>query len=103
MSDEDYYDLVYEGRHLCGAEPVKGQYDAGYCGIPAREDHDSQIEDAESWVHSSIERWFERAFEHSHGKNAQKHHKRKKTNTPPPSDRRLAVAATKRRNENASE
>ena len=104
ISDEDYADLVYEGRLLCGAEPTEGTMDPGYCGGPPRDVHDEQVLDPNSWVHSAFERWFERAFEHFHGKNAWKHHAVKKMDVPlkKVSDRRLAVDATKRKN-NVSE
>jgi len=109
LTDDEYYDLVYEGRHLCGAEPEKGKIDPGYCGIPSREFHNAQIEDPDCWVHTSIERWFERAFEQLQEKNAEKRGQEIVKNdlkilkrAPKLSDRRLAVLATKRKNKNAS-
>ena len=99
MSDEDYADLVYEGRKLCEAEPIKGQRDAGYCGSVPRHVHDTQILDPSTWAHAATPKWAERAMEEL-GRDViradlKKHKAPKKI-----SDRRLAVDATRRKNRN---
>lgn len=97
MSDEAHADLVYAGRKLCDAQSTKGQMDPGYCGSVPRDVHDDQILDPGSWVHSSTQRWADRALEVL-GRAVIEDDLKKVTKM---SDRRLAVNATRRKNRNA--
>ncbi len=89
LSDEEYADLVYEGRKLCEAEEL----DCAYMGTVDRTYHDSQVQDPTSWVHSSRCAWLDRGLE---GYRASLPLQQAKT-PPKFSDRRKAVNATKRK------
>lgn len=90
-SDEEYADLVYEGRKICDADSSDN------CGSVDRAFHDTQILKPSSWVHSSTKRWFNRAVKE------QVKPKPRKLPIKKLSDRRLAVDATKRKIKNVSE
>lgn len=47
----------YEGRKVCDAEDLG----MGYCGSCPFSTHVAQMNDPESWVHSSFERWMRRS------------------------------------------
>ena len=53
-----YAKRTYEGRVICDQQDLG----AGYCGSASYEMHVSQLNDPDSWVHSSKERWLRAAL-----------------------------------------
>jgi hypothetical protein len=47
-------EATYKGRNIAGSKETKG----GYMGCGPIENHCMQMRDPESWVHSSVGRWF---------------------------------------------
>jgi len=95
FSDDEYAELVYEGRKLCDAEELG----SAYMGSVSRDVHDSQVQDPASWVHKSRCTWLERAMKELFHGAPPPLPPYKEEKPPTLSDRRLAVNATKRKND----
>ena len=54
MKPTKYEIATHKGRQICEAREMGG----GYCGSIDLEGHIAQMKDPDSWVHSSLDRWY---------------------------------------------
>lgn len=59
INDPDFCALTYKGRCISEARELG----VGYCGSCSFKMHVDQLNDPDSWVHSSVDRWLEVALE----------------------------------------